>query len=108
MEELILRTARQRVHGFTSQTCFDPLIISVNFCPCFLKDEHPDLIAAFFSFRWLRKSPCFSLSVIREVIVNDYCAFLSIDVKTDSVASSLVYFICKEDFLDPVGCFGYG
>ena len=109
MVELLLGVTRQRVHGFTSWTCLASLVVSKDLSPSFLNDQHPDLHSfAILGKLWLREGPIFSLSVIWEVVVDNYGPSFSVNVHLHGVAPCFIYFMSQENLLDPVRILGDG
>ena len=109
MHERLLRTACQGVHGFTSITCLDPLVVPKDLCPGFLDDQHPDFHGFVIGGKLrLREGPIIPFRVVREIVVDYYGPPFSIDVHLHGVAPRFVHFMSQENFLDPVRILGDG
>lgn len=89
-------TASQRVKGFTCSTRLNSLVTAVDFGPRFLHQKNPDLIRRWSSW----KSPSLLMRTIWKSIVHYNSAFLTTNVKLDSVASSFVNFLSLENSLN--------
>ena len=100
-----MRAASHRVHCLASRSCLNSLITAKHFCPNFLKNQHPDLINAIILW-WPGEGPSLSVTIIREVVIDNDCALLSIDVNGDSVTAGIINLLSYENFLDSLRVFG--
>ena len=105
MDVELMRTASERVHGFTSSSGLDSLITAENFGPHLFKNEHPNFIYSIL-FGWSREGPLLRIRVVREIVVYNYSLLLSVDVDSGCVASRCIHLVGQEDFLNSLWVFG--
>ena len=104
MVVLVWRAASKRIQGFTSHPSFYPLVISKDLCPDFLKYQNPDLVlmaVAIWGVR-LREGPRLWLLIVGEVVINDNCAFLAINIHGYCITTGYIDLLSEEDLFDTV------
>ena len=79
------------------------MVATIDFGPCFLENEYPDLVDVTLALRWLGKGPFAALFVIREVVIDDHSAALAIDINLNGVTACIVDLLSQKDPLDTIG-----